>query len=136
MDGEAGTDLDSDDALATCYAASIQGRNAFGPAAGFYVTRIVDQAMATALYRPGELCAQLGGFSLHARVRVAACARRSSLPGAASRRPSSLRMARTMRRRSASGRTYGVPKSGSSSVWPQRALICWIAHDDQCVTAG
>ena len=61
--------------LATCYAASIQGRIAFGPAAGFYVTRIVDQAKATALYRPGELCAQLGGFSLHARVRVAACAR-------------------------------------------------------------
>ncbi len=75
IDGEAGTDLDSDDALATCYAASIQGRIAFGPSAGFYVTRIVDQAKATALYRPGELCAQLGGFSLHARVRVAACAR-------------------------------------------------------------
>ena len=35
----------------------------------------MDPAKATALYRPGKLCAQYGGFSLHAKVKVAACAR-------------------------------------------------------------
>ncbi len=53
----------------------MQGRIAFGPAAGWRIPRIVDPDKATALYRPGKLCAQYGGFSLHAKVRVAACAR-------------------------------------------------------------
>ena len=30
----------------------------------------MDRDKATALYRPGRLCAQHGGFTLHARVRV------------------------------------------------------------------
>ena len=57
MEGEEDADPGSkDDALATCYAAWVQGRIVFGPAAGWHVCRIVDPARVTAIYRPGELC--------------------------------------------------------------------------------
>lgn len=72
-EGEGGTE--SDDGLATCYAASVQGRVAFGEAAGWHVQRLVDPGQATDIYRPGKLCAQHGGFTLHGKVKVAACAR-------------------------------------------------------------
>ena len=61
LEEAAGTESEGDDGLATCYAASVQGRIAFGPAAGWQIPRIVDPDKATALYRPGKLCAQHGG---------------------------------------------------------------------------
>jgi hypothetical protein len=75
LDEEGDIEAESDDALATCYAASVQGRIAFGSAAGWHVPRIVDPAKAAAIYKPGKLCAQHGSFTLHGKVRVAACAR-------------------------------------------------------------
>jgi len=59
--------------LAGLYAASIQGRVAFGPNAGQRVTRTGDQIdpeSVDALASPR--CATVSGFSLHANVAVAA----------------------------------------------------------------
>jgi len=71
-------------ALAQCQAAAVQGRNAFGPEAGRWAQRVgfdpaaVDtksEANRETPSIPKKLCANDGGFSLHARVRVDACAR-------------------------------------------------------------
>jgi len=71
--------LDADPASATdeepplleaLAAASIAGRVALGERAGRALTRIGARPGREVAYVPGELCAQLDGFSLHARVRV------------------------------------------------------------------
>ena len=74
-----------DPVLAICQAAAVQGRRAFGPEAGRWARRVgrdptaldphgASNRMAPSI--PKKLCANDGGFSLHARVRVSACARR------------------------------------------------------------
>ncbi len=51
-------------------AASIAGRVALGERAGQAFTRLGTRAVREVAFVPGELCAQIDGFSLHARVRV------------------------------------------------------------------
>ena len=72
-------------ALAQCQAAAVQGRIAFGPEAGRWAQRVGFDPRAVEPQSTGDrqtpriakkLCANDGGFSLHARVRVHACARR------------------------------------------------------------
>jgi hypothetical protein len=74
-----------DPALAICHAAAVQGRLAFGPDAGRWARRVGCDPTALAPHTandrmapsiPKKLCANDGGYSLHARVRVSACARR------------------------------------------------------------
>jgi hypothetical protein len=52
------------------FTCSIQGRVALGPDAGHPVERLGQPPCETLCFEPGELCAALDGFSLHARVRV------------------------------------------------------------------
>ena len=54
LEEEGDTDQERDDALATSYAASVQGRIAFGPAAGWQVVRIVDGPRSADLSRPAR----------------------------------------------------------------------------------
>jgi hypothetical protein len=61
--------------LAKCYAAAVEGRVAFGESAGARVLRLRDEGEETLDFRQGELCVDVEGFSLHAKVRVSACAR-------------------------------------------------------------
>jgi ribosomal protein S27E len=59
--------------LDACQAAAVQGRVALGPDAGRAVARLGRYRDATAAdFRPGELCANVQGFSLHAATAVAA----------------------------------------------------------------
>lgn len=53
----------------------MQGRIAFGERAGAHVLRLRDENEQTLDFGRGELCVDVEGFSLHAKVRVAACAR-------------------------------------------------------------
>jgi hypothetical protein len=71
LEGDAGKGADVEppllDALA---AASIAGRVALGERAGRTLARIGAHPGREVSFVPGELCAQIDGFSLHARVRV------------------------------------------------------------------
>ncbi len=72
-DGAAGDDPTSLDALA---AAAVQGKIPFGKAKGLGDPRLRDEApLGVASQGKSELCAACEGFSLHAAVRVSACAR-------------------------------------------------------------
>jgi hypothetical protein len=51
-------------------AASVQGRVALGDRAGRPVLRIGSESDREPSFLPGELCAELDGFSLHAKVRT------------------------------------------------------------------
>jgi hypothetical protein len=71
--------LDADPASATddepplleaIAAASVAGRVALGERAGRALTRIGARPGREVAYVPGELCAQIDGFSLHVRVRI------------------------------------------------------------------
>ncbi len=56
--------------LAELYAASVQGRVAIGEESGERVERIGRRRDARPLFLPGELCCDLDGFSLHAKVEI------------------------------------------------------------------
>ena len=58
--------------LASCYAASIQGRIALGSEAGQFVQRKGRDPKAEIVDFLGPLCARSEGYSLHAAVRIAA----------------------------------------------------------------
>ena len=58
-------------ALAICQAAAVQGRIAFGPAAGTPVARLRRCPDTAPRYR-GPLCAEVDGYSLQAAVAIAA----------------------------------------------------------------
>jgi len=62
-------DCEHDSQLATCYSAAVQGRIAFGENAGAWVPRVGKSEFGPEL-RPGKLCANFEGFSLHAGIRV------------------------------------------------------------------
>ncbi len=68
-----GSEQDSEPLLAACYAASIQGRVALGKDAGSAVQR-TGKIPGLSPVHPAtrRRCAQIGGFSLHADVRIAA----------------------------------------------------------------
>jgi hypothetical protein len=51
-------------------AASVQGRIALGERAGRPVLRVGSAPAGEATFAPGELCADVDGFSLHANVRI------------------------------------------------------------------
>ena len=53
-------------------AASIQGRIALGPDAGRRIERLGHGPSDAPCFEPGELCAAIDGFSLHAQVHVEA----------------------------------------------------------------
>jgi hypothetical protein len=56
--------------LAELAAASIQGRVATGPERGTRVTRLRGPSAVRPLFLPGQLCCDVDGFSLHAKVCV------------------------------------------------------------------
>jgi len=56
--------------LALLCAASVQGRVALGPTSGQPLTRRGRQRDRRPLLLPGELCCDLEGFSLHAKVAI------------------------------------------------------------------
>ena len=56
--------------LAELYAASVQGRVALGDRSGAGVERIGRRRGVRPLFIPGELCCDLDGFSLHAKVQI------------------------------------------------------------------
>jgi len=58
--------------LAELCAASVQGRVALGEENGASVERLGRRRDARPLFIPGELCCDIGGFSLHAKVEIAA----------------------------------------------------------------
>jgi hypothetical protein len=71
LESDAGNDADLEPALADALtAASIAGRVALGERAGRPLARIGAHPGREVGFVPGELCAQIDGFSLHARVRV------------------------------------------------------------------
>jgi len=59
-------------ALALCQAASAQGRIPFGPGAGARERRVGRRVAVAAARTKARLCADYGGYSLHAAVRVPA----------------------------------------------------------------
>jgi len=63
-------DCEPDSPLAACYSAAVQGRIAFGDKAGAWVPR--GRSELGPEPRPGKLCANFEGFSLHAGIRVPA----------------------------------------------------------------
>jgi len=56
--------------LAELYAASVQGRVAIGEESGASVERLGRRRDARPLFLPGELCCDIEGFSLHAKVEI------------------------------------------------------------------
>lgn len=56
--------------LALLSAASVEGRVALGPESGQLLTRRVRQRDRRPHFLPGELCCDLEGFSLHAKVAI------------------------------------------------------------------
>ena len=58
--------------LAELYAASVQGHVAIAEQNGARVERLGRRRDARPLFLPGELCCDLEGFSLHAKVEIAA----------------------------------------------------------------
>jgi len=56
--------------LALLSAASVEGRVALGPESGQPLTRRGRQRDRRPLFLPGELCCDLAGFSLHAKVAI------------------------------------------------------------------
>ena len=58
--------------MAELYAASLQGRAALGAKAGNAVERLGRCRAARPLFLPGELCCDIEGFSLHAKVEIEA----------------------------------------------------------------
>jgi len=58
--------------LAELYAASVQGRVAIGEKSGASVERLGRRRDARPLFLPGELCCDMDGFSLHAKVEIEA----------------------------------------------------------------
>ncbi|MCP3915253.1 MAG: IS91 family transposase, partial [bacterium] len=58
--------------LAELAGASIQGRVAMGPKRGAAVTRLRGPSAVRPLLIPGQLCCDVDGFSLHAKVEVGA----------------------------------------------------------------
>jgi hypothetical protein len=74
-DPDAPADAGVDDELSpldACQAAAVQGRIALGPEAGHAVRRLGRQRDVKPEFRPGALCAEVQGFSLHAATAVAA----------------------------------------------------------------
>ncbi|NOT30112.1 MAG: IS91 family transposase [Planctomycetes bacterium] len=72
-DEPAGEELQPDEPLlAELYAASVQGRVAIGEESGASVERVGRRRDARPLFLPGELCCHIDGFSLHAKVEIAA----------------------------------------------------------------
>jgi hypothetical protein len=59
----------------TLRAAAILGKAALGPRAGRDDPRVGQGTQVPAGFTRGKLCANLGGFSLHAAVRIAECRR-------------------------------------------------------------
>jgi hypothetical protein len=71
LESDAGNDADLELSLLDALtAASIAGRVALGERAGRPLARIGAHPGREVGFVPGELCAQIDGFSLHARVRV------------------------------------------------------------------
>jgi hypothetical protein len=58
--------------LAELYAASVQGRVAIGEESSASVERLGRRRDARPFFLPGELCCDIDGFSLHAKVEIAA----------------------------------------------------------------
>jgi len=58
--------------LAQLSAASVEGRSALGPERGQAITRLGRRRGQRPLFIPGELCCDHAGFSLHAKVQIAA----------------------------------------------------------------
>jgi hypothetical protein len=58
--------------LAELYAASVQGRAVLAEKAGSAVERLGHRREARPLFLPGELCCDIAGFSLHAKVAIEA----------------------------------------------------------------
>lgn len=71
LDDEQGQDSQEEPGLRSALeAASVQGRIALGQRAGRHVLRVGSSPAGEATIIPGELCAEMDGFSLHARVRT------------------------------------------------------------------
>jgi len=58
--------------LAELYVASVQGRAVLGEGASSAVERLGRRRGARPLFLPGELCCDIDGFSLHAKVEIEA----------------------------------------------------------------